>query len=208
MVLWQRSSSWQWEPNTKVKACGAEGNLMANNSSQKFLGVLSGFIRVSSLLTGLHVFRLGFLSSLSRLRCLTYPLSFPLSTPTMHLEVAKSDAWGSNSTPHDTLLGTQISLPCREVVIDHNTVSESSIPCDICWEKAEKWYRLTIFPRFFLVYCNSAHELTAVCTEYLVEGERRSCGWIVDQVSEWILTGNFNSHSFTVGLHRNVMLGS
>jgi hypothetical protein len=28
--------------------------------------------------------------------------------------------------PHDTLLGTQISPPCHEVVIDHNTVSESS----------------------------------------------------------------------------------
>lgn len=77
--------------------------------------------------------------------------------------------------PHDTLLGTQISLPCHEVVIDHK-VSESSIPRDICWEKAEKWNRLIILPRFFLVCCNSAHELTAVCAEYLVEGERWSCG--------------------------------
>jgi hypothetical protein len=73
--------------------------LIAINSSEEFLGALSGFIRVSFRPTVLYVFRLGFLSSLSRLRCWAYPLSFPLTIPTVHFEVPKSDAWGSNSTP-------------------------------------------------------------------------------------------------------------
>jgi len=71
--------------------------LLAINSSEKFLGALSGFIRVSSQPTGLYVLRLGFLSSLSRLHCWAYPVSFPLTTPTTHFEVLKSDAWGTNS---------------------------------------------------------------------------------------------------------------